>query len=184
MKNTLEVSRSNSHTDFSPISVSPLCRQNESLVLESKLLSPNNKLPTQQIEKMNFTLSVQLTTHKDVNDTTAVHSVSETPTPQKTLKSVVLFQSKGEFEGNLEEITIQIASKPKRLAPILKKKGSQLSSCEEIQFRLDKAGVPIESSSKKHTITFHNKIHTVVLVENWKHHNKMPVTTTCHCNTF
>jgi hypothetical protein len=184
MKNTLEFSRVVSNSEWTSLSASPICKPNESIVLDCKLLSSSNKSPSQQIEKMNFTMSAHLTQPKDTNDTTAVHSVSETPTPQKTAKSIVLFQSKGEFEGNLEEITIQIASKQKNLVPILKKNISKATTCEEIIMRVDKQGVAIDSIGKKHTITFHTKIHTVVLVENWKDHNKMPTTTTCTCNLF
>jgi hypothetical protein len=88
----------------------------------------------------------------------------------KYQKSVTL-SSKTHYTNENEDPKSMIeGGKPKlrRIPSILKKAGSM----EEHAERVDKNGVPIIKGSKKHTLTFDKKIHTVSFVENWKEFNK------------
>lgn len=62
--------------------------------------------------------------------------------------------------------------KLKRMHSILKKAGSLEMHHGGDRDRVDVNGVPIVKGSKKHTLTFEKKIHTVSFVENWKEFNK------------
>jgi len=117
-------------------------------------------------------VSTVATTTKDDHELTTADVAFDFSKYQKsfTLPSKSLHTNENEDPKSITE-----TGKPKvrRMASILKKAGSMDEHHHGgDRDRVDKNGVPIIKGSKKHTLTFEKKIHTVSFVENWKEFNK------------
>jgi len=111
-------------------------------------------------------LSTVASTTKDDHELTTADPPFDFTKYQKstTLTSKIHFTTENDDPKSI----VETRPKVRRMGSILKKAGSMDMHGE----RVDKNGTPIIKGSKKHTLTFEKKIHTVSFVENWKEFNK------------
>jgi len=137
--------------------------------ISDKRLEPRAKaylVPRENTLTCHTQISTVATTTKDDHELTVV----DPPFDYKKYQKSITLPTKTHCTTENDDPRSIVEGRPKvrRMGSILKKAGSMDINGD----RVDKNGVPIVKGSKKHTLTFEKKIHTVSFVENWKEFNK------------
>ena len=156
--------------------------------LDQKVLQ--NKLAGYTIDSSRFASSTPLLSPKDSVDLTIASGLRESSESVRSAVKIPFSLIKIDPQHGDQENVAEIFTEPnvvrreKKSSSILKTSLIDQKNSQDIIDRSDSKGTPILRGSKKHSVAFQAKIHTVALIENWKEYNKEDKHAFCHCRQF